>query len=60
MTNRQRIKRRKKRDRARARVAALAASAQSHGLKILSVLDRHIDDLFKVARKDFPKETESN
>src|SRR5260370_22689532 len=51
MTNRQRIKRHKKRDRARARVAALTASAQSHGLKILSVLDQHVDDLFKVARK---------
>jgi len=49
MTNRQRIKRRKKRDRARAR----AASAQSHGLKILSALDKHLDDLF--TRKDVHK-----
>ena len=51
MTNRQRIKRRKKRDRARARAAALIASAQSHGLEIISALDRHVDELFKVARK---------
>jgi hypothetical protein len=51
MTNRQRLKRHKKRDRARARASASTASAQAHGLKILSALDRHVDELFKVARK---------
>jgi len=63
-SNSQRIKRHKKRDRARARAATSAAVARSNGLKILSVLDQHLDDLFTIGglvrRKPHVPKTESN